>query len=228
MNATLSVIKILLFSLLVIVYPIDSQSTYRLGQNTRSLVIQLSDIQSDALLFREDANNNSNSFCRENFLEPFSIFYDNIFIPFMNEHRVSRFRNLTEEHIDSLKAQFHLTQNTWNSCISHSEEILDLPDLAYQISQDNINFALNRLREHGITGPVLDTLKDIFEFQTVFLLSGNMNCQQATYESYANIAATYNLRSILLINREERVRAIEGSARADFDTVKAEWEACTN
>ena len=218
------VIKVLLFLSLVTAYPINSQSA--LGQDIRSLVIQLSDIGSDALLFREDVTRgDSNSSCN-GFLQLFFIFYNDIFIEFMREHRVNRFRNITSEHIDSLRAQFDLIRQTWNSCVLHSKEISDPSQLAYRISEDNINFAVNRLREHGITEEALDVLKQIFELQQIILSSDNVRCQQEVNESYTDMAGRYNLISILLINRGQRSRVIEERARAEFDAVKAGWEAC--
>ena len=223
-----SIIKVLLL-IVVLGYSIDSKSAYRLAQDKRSLVIQLSDIGSDAVLFMEAVRNtNDNSGVCNRFLQPFFIFYNRRFIPFMQEHRMNRFNNLTQEYVDALKSQFDFTQYVWNNCVSHSKEISDPSQLDHQISEDNINFVINRLREHGITEEALDVLRQIFDFQQALLSSDNVECQDMVHRSYTDMMRRYNLVSILLINRGQRSQVIEERARLEFNAVKTEWDICTN
>ncbi len=219
-------IKPLLSLLLVVIlgYPIGLKSAHGSRQNIREL--QLLDIERETLSI-VDSDNNNNSFC-DRYREPFFIFYSYVLMPFMEEHRASQFNNVTQEHIDSLKAQLGLAQHSWSSCISHSEEISDPSQLAYRIYEDNFDFLIGTLREHGIEGEALDTLKDIFELRRDILSSDDIRCQRSINESYISITARYNLGSILRINREERASIITERGRTDFNMAKTEWENCTN
>ena len=224
-------IKPLIFLLLLagtLGYPIGLKSAHRSVQDVRSLELQLLNMGREILSFMDDAKNDSNNSLCGNFIRPFFVFYEYEFMPFIEEHKANQFNNVTQEQVDALKGQFNLAQHTWNSCVSHSKEVSDPLQLAERVSEDNIDFFVDTLKEHGVEGEALVILEDIFYLQQDILSSGDIRCQRSIHESYTNLMERYNLKPILIISREERNSFIEERARADFNMAKTAWENCTS
>ena len=220
---TISLSFLLLASILG--YPTNAKSMVQPTQNTEDLRFHVEELENDILSFAEEIENNNNYTCNI-YTQPFSMFYNNDFTPFKDEHQTNQFGDITQQDIDALRALFDLYQYIWLSCLSNSDTISDQQELHFKISEDSRNFTIGILRSHGVTETDLQTMYEIYRFQQTINRSDNMICRQSIHFSFLHLIGRYSLKSMLLMNREERNSMLEERAQSDLDTIKAEWRYC--